>query len=115
MATRVSEYNEAGYVRDLPPLKQGRDNHGCSYFDNDEGTKVDMDIQQTLILSSHNFQTLLVTGGWTGNEELSSTELLVGTASAWIFTGELPSLRYGILGANIDNKILMTGLEKHLK
>ena len=51
VATRVSEYNEDGYVRDLPPLQQGRDNHGCSYFDNDEGTKVDMDIQQSL--SSH--------------------------------------------------------------
>merc|ERR1712228_596098 len=63
VTTRVSEYNVAGFVRDLPPLQQGRDNHGCSYYDNDDGTK-----------------TILVTGGWTGSLELSSTELLEETA-----------------------------------
>ena len=31
------------------------------------------------------------------------------TASAWVFAGELPSSRVGLRGANIDNKILMTG------
>ena len=36
----VSEYNEAGYVRDLPSLLQERRSHGCSSYDNDEGTKV---------------------------------------------------------------------------
>ena len=55
------------------------------------------------------FQTLLVTGGWTGSVPLSSTELLVGEASAWVLTGELPSPRDGLHGANIDNRILMTG------
>ena len=54
------------------------------------------------------FQTLLVAGGNEG-ALLSSTELLVGTASAWVLTGELPSPRYGLRGANIDNKIIMTG------
>ena len=54
---------------------------------------------------------MLVTGGITvtGVDKLSSTELLVETASAWVFTGELPSPRSGLRGANIDNKILMTG------
>ena len=52
---------------------------------------------------------MLVTGGITGVAKLSSTELLVETASAWVFTGELPSPREGLSGANIDNKILMTG------
>ena len=42
-------------------------------------------------------------------EYLSSTELMVGTASAWVLTGELPSPLYGLRGANIENKILMTG------
>ena len=36
---RVSEYNEAGWVRDFPDLLQGRQNHGCSYYDN-EGSQV---------------------------------------------------------------------------
>ena len=40
----VTEYNEAGWVRDLPPLLTARWRHGCSYFVNDKGTKVDIDI-----------------------------------------------------------------------
>ena len=58
------------------------------------------------------FQTLLVTGGYNATFDsayLSSTELLVGTASAWVYTGELPSPRDGLRGANIDSKVLMTG------
>ena len=38
--TKVSEYSEAGYLRDLPQLLHGRDMHGCSYYDNEEGSKV---------------------------------------------------------------------------
>ena len=50
---------------------------------------------------------MLVTGGYSGYY-LSSTELLVETAPTWVFTGELPSPRGSLHGANIDNKILMT-------
>jgi len=91
----VTEYSEAGFSRDLPLLQQGRYQHGCSYYDNGDGTK-----------------TLLVSGGFghvPGWGYRSSTELLVGTASAWVFAGELPSPRSDLRGANIDNKILMTG------
>ena len=42
VVSRVTEYNEAGYVKDLPPLLQGREGHGCSYYNNAEGTKVDI-------------------------------------------------------------------------
>ena len=54
---------------------------------------------------------MLVTGGRVNSTTpvLSSTELMVGNASAWVFAGELPSPRYGLHGVNIDNKILMTG------
>ena len=54
---------------------------------------------------------MLVTGGWTGSgsSRLASTELLVGTAPAWVFTGELPTPRYDLRVTNIDNKILTTG------
>ena len=51
---------------------------------------------------------MLVAGGY-GSDYLSSTELLVGEASAWVYTKELPSPRNGLRGANIDNKVLMTG------
>ena len=52
---------------------------------------------------------MLVTGGYTGSDRLSSTELLVGSSSAWVFTGELPSSRDDLRGATMDNKIFMTG------
>ena len=57
------------------------------------------------------FQTFLVSGGMDGGESISSTtELLVETASAWTYTtGQLPSPRMGLRGANIDNKVVMTG------
>merc|ERR1712066_696821 len=91
---KVSEYSEAGPTgRDLPRLKVGRRSHGCSYFDNDEGTK-----------------TLLVTGGYNAGAILrSSTELLEETATSWVLTGELPTPRHGLRVANIDNRILATG------
>ena len=53
---------------------------------------------------------MLVTGGYGASDRLSSTELMVGTASAWVFTGELPSPFYGLRGATIDNMVLMTGI-----
>ena len=54
-------------------------------------------------------QTYIVAGGYTGSDRLSSTEVLVETGSAWTLTGELPTPRYGLRGANIENKIVMTG------
>ena len=55
------------------------------------------------------YQTYIVSGGWAGSDDFSSTELLVETGSAWVRTGELPSPRVGLRGANIDNKVVMTG------
>ena len=104
---RVSEYSETGFTRDLPQLLQGRFDHGCSYFENEEGTKVDIDSNSCGVII---FQTFLVTGGWDSSyNDLSSTELLVETSAAWILTGELPTPRYGLRGANIDQRVLMTG------
>ena len=101
----VSEYSETGFTRDLPQLLQGRYNHGCSYFENEEGTKVDIDSNSCGVII---FQTFLVTSGHE-DDYLSSTELLVETSAAWILTGELPSPRLGLRGANIDQRVLMTG------
>ena len=104
---RVSEYSETGFTRDLPQLLQGRRSHGCSYFENEEGTKVDIDSNSCGVII---FQTFLVTGGCNNSFSLlSSTELLVETSAAWILTGELPTPRYGLRGANIDQRVLMTG------
>ena len=38
--TTVTEYNAMGFVRDLPPLQVKRYSHGCSYYENEDGTKV---------------------------------------------------------------------------
>ena len=54
-------------------------------------------------------QTYLVTGGYGSSSYLSSTELLVETSSTWTFSGQLPTPRHGLRGANIDGRILMTG------
>ena len=58
-------------------------------------------------------QTYIVAGGSDDSDYLSSTEVLVETGSAWTLTGELPSPRYGLLGANIVNRIVMTGNYAH--
>lgn len=92
LMSKVTEYNESGFIRDFPELQQGRVSHGCSFYINDFGTK-----------------TFLVTGGQMGMSSLSSTEVLMETESAWVYSGELPSSRFGLSGANIDNKIFMTG------
>lgn len=90
--TAVSEYSEAGYLRPLPSLQKCRYNHGCSYYENSEGTK-----------------TFLVTGGEGGCGILSSTELLEETATSWVLAGELPTPRYGLRAANVDNRVLAIG------
>ena len=58
---------------------------------------------------SYLIQTYLVSGGWNGIDNLASTEVLEASATGWVFTGALPSPRRGLRGANIDNKVLMTG------
>ena len=83
----------------------GRDQHGCSYFENEEGTKVDIDSNSCGVIM---LQTFLVTGGW-DRRRLSSTELLVETSAAWILTGELPTPRSSLRVENIDQRVLMTG------
>ena len=79
------------------------------------------------------FKTFLVTGGNNGSHGyysyydyydyddyydfyndgfiLSSTELLVENSAAWVFTADLPAPRYGLKVANIDGRILATGMK----
>ena len=109
-SNKVSEYSESGFTRYLPPLQQGRIDHGCSYFENEEGTKVDIDSNSCGVII---FQMFLVTGGyyssfWSSGT-LSSTELLVENSAKWIYSGELPTPRWGLSGANIDQRVIMTG------
>ena len=41
-ALAVTAYDETGFLADLPSLNPGRQGHGCSYFINRNGTKVNM-------------------------------------------------------------------------
>ena len=41
----------------------------------------------------------------------SSTELLFYGSESWTFTGSLPSRRYDLRAANIDNRVLVAGIE----
>ena len=103
----MTKYSETGFTRDLPRLLTGRLNHGCSYYEDGEGTKVDIESNSCGVII---FQTFLVTGGWDSRySDLSSTELLKTNAVSWILTGDLPSPRHGLRGANIDQRVIMTG------
>ena len=103
----MSEYGEAGFIRDLPDLNQERRQHGCSYYEDGEGRKVNIDINYSPLIL---VQTYLVSGGYVGGSNyLSSTEVLLETGSAWTLTGQLPSPRRALRAARIDNKIVMTG------
>ena len=65
-------------------------------------------------------QVLLVTGGftypmdnnsplWNSGYALDSTELLLPSATSWTYSAALPSPRYYLRGATLDNKVIMTG------
>ena len=106
-STRVSEYGEAGFIRYLPALNQGRWNHGCSHYEDEFGRKVNIGINYSPLII---VQTFIVAGGDTGGTDyLTSTEVLGETGSEWTLKGDLRSPREGLRGTNIDNKIVMTG------
>ena len=39
--SRVSVYNVTGFINNMEPLNRARHRHACSYYDNDDNTKVD--------------------------------------------------------------------------
>merc|ERR1719348_343193 len=87
--TTVSRYSTSGWMEDLPELNEGRQEHGCGYFYNDDMQRV-----------------FLVAGG---SSYLSSTETLVEGGQAWNFQQPLPSGRRGIKGISLPNTVIMTG------
>ena len=89
----VFAYDNQGLLEeyDLPDLLEGRYNHGCGHYVNNE-----------------NIIVYLVTGGY-HHDYLSSTEILVSGAKSWIEKGKLPMQVNSLMGISIDNKILMTG------
>merc|ERR1719300_1800620 len=92
--TKVSRYSTSGWMEDLPELNEGRRNHGCGYFFNDDMQMV-----------------FLVAGSGSGSSLLSSTETLVEGGQAWNFQQPLPSPsgRIGLRGISLPNTVIMTG------
>merc|ERR1712243_393735 len=92
----VSQYSTSGWMEDLPQLNEGRWNHGCGYFYNDDKQRV-----------------FLVAGGsdsWPYvSEQISSTETLVEGGQAWNFQKPLPSGRRGLRGISLPESVIMTG------
>ena len=65
-----------------------------------------------IIIICNNVQVLLVTGGMDNNwNPLDSTELLFPSDTSWtiIHSAALPSSRYDLRGATLNNKVVITG------
>jgi len=89
----VTQYNETGFVKDWSSrLNQARRYHACSKFVDESGKTA-----------------LLVTGGRTGRNSLSSTEIYSESTSRWSYVASLPSGRYGISAATLDNFVFVFG------
>ena len=52
-----------------------------------------------------------MTGGYTGVPYgfLDSTELLRDGEGQWTYSGQLPSYRFALKGATVNNKVIVTG------
>ena len=89
----MSRYNTEGWVEYLPQLKEGRRQHGCASY---------VDEQQS--------QVLLVTGGLNISlEEIDTTEILSLGSQEWIHVGRLPAAVQGIRAVTIGNVVYASG------
>jgi len=89
---KVTRYNTAGFIEDLPDLIHGREDHGCGSYQREDGAKV-----------------FLVAGGYDGDNLLSSTEVLASTSSAWVLANNLPRMIAGGRSVSLGNFIYLTG------
>ena len=55
------------------------------------------------------YQVLLVTGGYDGNGEGSSTEVYYPSAGEWTQVGDLPRAMAGLSAVTLNNKIFIFG------
>jgi len=88
----VVRYNSQGESEVLPSLTVRRYGHACASYLNGDGKRV-----------------VLVSGGYnTGALELDSTELMVDF-KPWRPAANLPSPRFGLRAASLDNKVFLFG------
>ena len=109
-----TRYNITGWVKDLNSLNTGRTRHGCSRYTNKEGVKVG-ELKVLNINIKNVFQVNIVCGGRDATETfLSSCEVNIDGEDSWSITNApLPVGIYGLRGATLDNRVLMTGENIH--
>ena len=104
----VISYKKTGEAEILPELSVRRYRHACGSFITDKGDYV----RFILNINKHwtfLMQVLLVTGGQKQRYgALKSTEVLEAGGS-WKLTSPLPSARYGLKAAVLENKIFVFG------
>jgi len=95
----VARYGVLGFLEYLPPLIQGRYQHGCGSYLTEDGSQV-----------------FLVAGGMDSEcylcgEEgfLSSTEMLLSSSSSWVLTNPLPRAVFTLRGVTSGGRLYMTG------
>merc|ERR550539_550666 len=85
----VKVYSLSGFVQNLPELSVGRQYHACASY-----------------LDVNDRKTFLVTGGFTGNENTKSTEILTTGAASWASVGKLPMARNGLRATKYIDHII---------
>ena len=84
---QVTRYDRQGQAETLPDMTQTRFRAGCAKYG----------------------VVLIVTGGGSHGQSLSSTEILTEGSLAWQQEQPLPLALQGIGGLTLDNKVFMTG------
>ena len=113
--SRVSRYNLAGWVEDLPNLVTGRASHGCSSF-----IMNDIKVSYKCCLNSRRAiyvdlrQAYIVAGGYYTNDDWSttytaSTEMYIVGSSEWRVMAPLPVAVARLAGVTLSNTVYMTG------
>ena len=51
----------------------------------------------------------LVTGGYNGNGNIISTEIMSDSGLNWYYVGNLPRPTHALRGISVNNKIFVTG------
>ena len=92
----VLRYSRTGAAESLAQLRVARYHHACGSYNSDSGHTV-----------------LLVVGGKNEFGKFDSTEILEAD-TAWRLTARLPTARYGLRAATLENYIFISG-EKHHK
>ena len=96
----MSQYGPEGFIADLPDLVNGRWDHACAGFHDDEDQFV-----------------LLVAGGRTlSAQPTDSTEILkVGLSSNWTAVPPLPHGLVGLKATTVNNLIYLVGEEDRFR